>query len=551
MKNWIKILTLAGFVFLGMTIHSAVFADYVQGQANTWLENPNWYYVNISHSAIHNLGSFSSIDSLTLTIDNTWSDTQYAGVFLQIQGDEWWISECYTFSPSTAIPVGISDVTFYFTGCHHSNTEVIATGYPIRFGIATNSDVHDAHGYGGRDYIKIAAYSGSCLTEGITTGMYGNECPPNIKFAINTGFAPPYSFTQPTNTNVPYYQPITFGGTCATNGSDQLSLTFGRTDGSVDNLASPTGTLEGDIYSGTYDIDCVNNTWTKTIGVSPSVVAAILVPNPGTTSFLNTVMLGLYVSADGRAPNFLSFDDVMTHSPEINDFEQWLLDVDADPASVSTSTKVCVNYGYQGSSTPFSQDCSFNFNPLTLGYPNTVQFPKETPLAMGNYFAIGYFDDANSSVTYATTTEWDFSVVYSTTTKPSTTFPNGGIPASSANSANANGNNTYGNPNCNQGNIIVSGICSVAVYLLMPKNSDLTQFNGLFNNIKNKPPFGYFTAAQLAISGLATSTPAIMLAGISLLGVFFSPIRIGFTLLIYFLAGLFIFNRLRHFNFQS
>jgi hypothetical protein len=548
MKNWIKILTLAGFISAGLMAHSAASADFVQGQANTWLTTPDWWYVNISNATIPQLGNFTSINSITLTIDNTWNATQYGTVFLTVMGSQWWQTMCYTESANTPIPVGISDVTFSGFNCNHSAADMIAIGYPISFGILTNSD---ARGSWDRTTLKMAGWTGSCLIPGITTGMYGNQCPPILKFAINTGFAPPYSFTQPTNTNVPYYQPITFGGTCANNGSDQLSLTFGRTDGSVDNLASPTGTLEGDVYSGTYDIDCVNNTWTKTIGVSPSVVAAILVPNPGTTSFLNTVMQGLYVSADGRAPNFLSFDDVMTHSPEINDFEQWLLDVDADPASVSTSTKVCVNYGYQGSSTPFSQDCSFNFNPRTLGYPNTVQFPKETPLSMGNYFAIGYFDDANSATTYATTTEWDFSVVYSTSTKPSTTFPNGGTPASSANSANANGNNTYGNPNCNQGNIIVSGICSVAVYLLMPKNSDLTQFNGLFNNIKNKPPFGYFTAAQLAISGLATSTPAIMLAGISLLGVFFSPIRIGFTLLIYFLAGLFIFNRLRHFNFQS
>lgn len=575
MKNWIKILTLAGFVFLGTMIHSAVSANYTQGLSNGWV-NP-WcdnatvrtYFgstpgcsvgtylggngspidLTFSGTGITALGSFSGITSFTLTLNNNYSETQYIGVEIQAYTSGWQ-AICYQDSADKAVPVGSSDVTFTFT-CSSVNNSNLAGGF-LRFELSGN---HPPTPSWDRTTISVAGYNGSGVDPGIIIGYpYNSYNPPVYKFAINGGFPPPItnSFTEPTNTNVAYYTPITFGGTCVSNGANQLSLTFGRSDGSVDNLEGlteqhPTTTL----YSGLYDIDCINNTWTKTVGgVSPSVVVAILVEDPGTTSFIDHTNLGLYVTADGRAPNFLSFDDVMTHSPEINDFNQWLLDFSADPSGTATSTKICAYYGLQASSTYFSFDCSYNFDPHTATYPNTVQFPKETPLPMGNYKAVGsWIDNNNPGVDIATTTEWDFSVVYSTSTKPATTFPNGGIPASTANSNSEN--NTFGNPNCNQGNIIVSGICSVAVYLLMPKSSDLAHFNGLFNNIKNKPPFGYFTAAQLAISGLATSTPAVMLAGISLLGVFFSPIRIGFTILIYFLAGLFIFNRLRHFNFQS
>ncbi len=148
--------------------------------------------------------------------------------------------------------------------------------------------------------------------------------------------------------------------------------------------------------------------------------------------------------------------------------------------------------------------------------------------------------------TLATTTEFDFSVVFDSSTTPPTTYPNGGTPAGTSNS----GAPAVATPQCNQGNIIVSGICQVLSYLFMPKQADFTQFSGLYNNIKSKPPFGWFYQSVATMSGIsATGTPATDLSQADLLHVFFDPIKTGFTMLIYFLLGMWIFKKLGGYKF--
>ena len=356
------------------------------------------------------------------------------------------------------------------------------------------------------------------------------------------------SFTTPPPTSwIPYYQSETLSGTCVHNGTDELALTIGRAGGSIDNVTSPAGSP---IYNGTFNIDCVSNTWTASIGSGSDGVVVLLVDKNDYNNISNWVY-GPQFDSTGEPPNEIQWDPIFERLAETNDFNNWLVEAGIGATSSPDQYETVIDYATEDYSTTTAftwQDIGPLMSASQVNNSfSGISIPKTIPLPEGNYKARAYLDDFTASTTIAESDFIHFSVVYSTSTSPATDYPNSQTPASQAVSQSGVGSFS---PNCNEGNAVVNGLCTVLAYLLMPKESDLTQFQGLFTGIENKPPFGYFTSSEEAIASLATSTPAASLGALSLLSIFFSPLRIGFTLLIFFLAGLWLFNRLRHFNFH-
>ncbi len=272
----------------------------------------------------------------------------------------------YTFSPLTITTGAMSWQLYLSSG-----------GYPN-------------HWYRNGSYTQPAAYSASSVNgRDMTDGGAGF-----YPYVIFNGTPPPITLgfqDNPPQTagvvDIAYYKTYTYGGQCVNNGSNRLALIFGHSDGSIDNVVSPEGMPT---YTGSYFIDCVNNHWSTDAAVGMDVTNAFILDS--STGFAGDVALDLNVSADGSPRSALSFDPVITHSPETNDFTDWLLNYDLDPNVTSTSTQICVDYGLSGNPTFTYQDCGYKFNPQTHKDITDTPFgsqdiPKTTVLPMGNYKA--------------------------------------------------------------------------------------------------------------------------------------------------------------------
>jgi len=333
-----------------------------------------------------------------------------------------------------------------------------------------------------------------------------------------------------TTANVAFYQPITWGGNCPINGDNELALSFGHANGSIDNWNDSAKTPP-DTYVGPFYINCINNKWQNITGVGIDTVAAFILDKNDPADLSHS--LAIYASADGRPYSGLSWDSVMTHSPETNDFTDWLLHYSYGAGMTATSTQVCVDYGPSASSTFAYQDCGYFFDPHDHIAEN-VDIPKATDLPMGNYKAVGFWTDQNTLLTLASTTELDFSVVFSHTDKPPTTFPNGQEPVGLA----AIGTPESSKPECNNSNVIANGFCKVLVYLFQPTQGSLNMFPNLWDTIKQKPPFGWFSGSiseLTATLGSATSTPSnFHINEVSGFAALFAYLKAGLAWLLWF-----------------
>jgi hypothetical protein len=87
---------------------------------------------------------------------------------------------------------------------------------------------------------------------------------------------------------------------------------------------------------------------------------------------------------------------------------------------------------------------------------------------------------------------------------------------------------------------------AILCYVFVPKYEGISQFSGLFELIKNKPPVGYFYSVKTALSGLSTSTPAFEWNTASSSIPLFGQIKTGLSWIFWLLLAFWIFNRLRH-----
>lgn len=72
-----------------------------------------------------------------------------------------------------------------------------------------------------------------------------------------------------------------------------------------------------------------------------------------------------------------------------------------------------------------------------------------------------------------------------------------------------------------------------------------------FTALAGKPPFGYFTQAMNLFAGATTTSASTTPIGIGTVSTLLAPLVQGLSLILWFLLLLWIFHRLRNFNFQS
>ena len=120
-------------------------------------------------------------------------------------------------------------------------------------------------------------------------------------------------------------------------------------------------------------------------------------------------------------------------------------------------------------------------------------------------------------------------------------------------SSNAFASSTTGIPSstlqCSNGTFISNSFCDLLVFLFVPSQPYINQFNNLSSTLETKPPIGYFTLISNDLNGLAVGTTTIILLDATATAAFapvVSPIYSGATILLWFLFALWLFNRIRH-----
>jgi len=182
-------------------------------------------------------------------------------------------------------------------------------------------------------------------------------------------------------------------------------------------------------------------------------------------------------------------------------------------------------------------------NEYAGAYPNTswgVYQKKSNLLTSGTYYAQVFIQNA-SSTDIATSTTISFTI-------------GGG-------SITYNGVNSVDMPTSTSTDLIITcdpnsgfftnSLCNMGVYLFKPSSGVFDVWSGLWTVISAKPPLGYFTKTKEAIEGINTATTsAFTFEDVSALDDnIFTPLRTGVALLLWFMFGIWLFNRFRHFHF--
>lgn len=94
-----------------------------------------------------------------------------------------------------------------------------------------------------------------------------------------------------------------------------------------------------------------------------------------------------------------------------------------------------------------------------------------------------------------------------------------------------------------------NGFCNIVLWAFIPPQADFDNFGNLKTALATKPPFGYFTALNTAISGLSSTASSSVdfgdFSGIS----FFSDLKTFLAWPLWFLFGWWVYNKFRHFKF--
>lgn len=92
---------------------------------------------------------------------------------------------------------------------------------------------------------------------------------------------------------------------------------------------------------------------------------------------------------------------------------------------------------------------------------------------------------------------------------------------------------------------LVSGsICKVAGYLFVPSADTLNKFSGLWENIKNKRPFGYVTKTIDELSNLdASASSAFTLGNVPFMDSVFTPFRTAVSGILWALFAIYFYQR--------
>jgi len=199
-----------------------------------------------------------------------------------------------------------------------------------------------------------------------------------------------------------------------------------------------------------------------------------------------------------------------------------------------------VLYGTSTPPTTYNDTFATNFdytNAVTKNKTYAVYIKKNTPLIAGNYYAQGYIKNS-LGVTIATSTITSFSIdngspidtgVNSTTTALSTSTsvvltcdPNSGL--------------------------FQNSFCNLFICLFKPSDGTFDRYNGIWDMMSVKPPLGYFTQIKNSMENIdnATSSAFTFEDMSQLNGSLFDDLKDGVAMLLWFMFGIWIFNRFRH-----
>ena len=356
----------------------------------------------------------------------------------------------------------------------------------------------------------------------ITTGCPTGSTPPTYLATSDTDFNtsaltnsfadvsftfPPTALTGSTTYGLALMSPDGY----PTSVGNRVALNFQEASAPTDSYPN------GDLYG------CSNTTQTCTTG------------NP--TFFFDDAYFQIY-SAPADAISIVS--PASTSTP-IADFQFFTIDftnATTTGAFPSSTPDFYINQIYLGtssSSLPTLVGSSISDQPD----PYTLQ--KNTTLSNGTYYIQAekrYCPDIYSScelVASSTITSFVVGSPY---------VPSGGYEVPTATS-------TSYTLNCDTGGVLSDSLCYVLKYLFIPSTSALQNFADLGNTLQTKPPIGYFNAVSLVLSNATTTASSTFdlsnlanSAGSSVL----TPLRTGFSWLLWFVFGFWVFKRFRHFS---
>lgn len=348
-----------------------------------------------------------------------------------------------------------------------------------------------------------------------------------------------------------------------TGNLSKFGFDFGNSMGGCTLTADHSGYIYGSISTSSYS----NGYW-STVGTTTPANAYFIINGSSASSwiaFANTPI------STCNFQNFALVGGISTSTASV---------CGTTVGSYSSTGTCSVGVGYNAG-TADSQTYIYNSNNAvgsfnTLNALSAVNIPKPSTFVSGTvYNARAYICSSNNasdcwlgangtnSEILAQSNDWSF-IVNGLDTCSTTYYSQFIIPSPSTSSVFADfGNILYqANQQCDafrDGSItggVAWGICKVMVSLLVPSQDSLNNFTNLKNDLSAKPPFGYITVYSTALDTLSnatsttstlstvTSTAELQLSTWSQIGVF-SQIRTAFEWFLYFVVGVWIFNRLR------
>jgi hypothetical protein len=104
-------------------------------------------------------------------------------------------------------------------------------------------------------------------------------------------------------------------------------------------------------------------------------------------------------------------------------------------------------------------------------------------------------------------------------------------------------------PNVSITDCFGTNLAQCTSWLFTPSALTVSNYSQLGTILTNKPPFGYFPLLQNILGGATTSVASTTLVGIGTVAGAFAPLRLGLSAVLYLALLLWLFHRLRKFQF--
>lgn len=266
------------------------------------------------------------------------------------------------------------------------------------------------------------------------------------------------------------------------------------------------------------------------------------------TSTLN--ITDLYFELTGAPVDSISITTPTNGATSTVDFNNWGLDWNIGENNTSTAFIFEVNYG-TNSTTPDFQDVFLYPNNTDPGEP--VDFPKGNLLTPGVYYAQAVMKGIDFT-SCSNQTECSDYTDYTVATSQQISFQFYYPGSSLWDPFNTSSTIPELNSTCDpDSNYFAFSLCKMLQFLFLPSNDSFSQFSGIQDLIKNKPPMGYFTIVSGLLDNVGTTTQASssysLASGIGHLPIF-SQIRSKITILFWIFFAFWVLNRARHLDFH-